>query len=485
MGLCNIGKDYRKNAYTLVDNVFFDKYLLSADPIDSKVYLYGLYMASSGQGGDIDTFALKLKLDAARIVQAYRYWEKQGIISIDSEQPFAVTYLNVKTPLPRAAKINMSKYEVFIKEATRLFPERVLAPGEVYAYIELMKSANIEINAMLLIIGYCINLKGEGISTPYILKVADNWAANGVRTEKQADEYIKQLECNSNAIRDILSALNIKRASDMDDRQLYLKWKALGYEQNVILLVARQAKTGGMKKLDTLLEELAAAKAFKVQEVEEFFGKKKQLRDTAIAVVKGIGGYYASLDAVIEVYILPWLQKGFEDESLKLIAYYCLKGNIKSLEGMARVIEKFYKMGVLSPSQITAYIDESIAVDNAIREVLEQAGGGLMVSNADREFYSTWIKQWGFSHKVILQVAKGERGKNFVMSAINKALSRLKSQDIFTDEEIIARYKEFSNKESKQESKKKTSVKYSEYSKEQLDSVFYDVAAADIDKVDV
>lgn len=484
MGLCNISKDYRKNAYTLVDNVFFERYLLAADPIDTKVYLYGLYLACTGQNTDMDTFALRLKLDTGRIVQAWRYWEKQGIISIDCEQPYSVSYLNVKEPLPKAAKINMSKYEVFIKEATRLFPEKVLSPGELYAYIELMKDANMEINAMLLIMGYCINLKGDSVSTPYILKVADNWAANGIRTEKEADEYIKQLECNSAAIRDILAALNIKRVSDMDDRQLYLKWTAMGYSQDVLLLVARQAKNKGIKKLDALLEELYAAKAIKAQEAEEFFKQKKKLKDTAVEVVKGIGGYYADLDAVIETYILPWIQKGFEKESLKLLAHFCLISNVKTLEGMNRIIEKFFKMGLLTPSQITDYIDERISIDDKIREVLQEGGGGIIVNNTDRELYRVWIKEWGFSHAVVLEVARGERGKSFVMSAINRALARLKDQSLYTDKEIIQKYKEDLAAPAKQPKSKK-SVGQSEYSKEQLDSIFYDIAAADIDKAEL
>ncbi len=484
MGFGNISKEYLKNAYTLVDNVFLDKYLLAADPVDTKVYLYGLYTASSGQSVSIEDFALKLKLDSQRIIEAYRYWSKVGIVSIDSEQPFAISYLNVKVPLPKAAKINISKYQVFIEEATRLFPERVLAPNELYAYIELMKLANIEINAMLNIIGYCINLKGSNVATPYILKVADNWAINGIRTEKDANEYIKQLECNSASIRSILDALNIKRASDMDDRELYLKWTAMGYSLDIILLVAKQAKNaGGIKKLDSLLADLHAAKALKAQEVQEYFKQKKKLRDIAIEVVKGIGGYYASLDAVIDTYILPWTQKGFDREGLAMLAHFCFISNIKTLEGMDRVIDRFFKMGALTPAQITAYLDEQIAIDNKIREVLTEGGGSEFVNNTDRQLYSTWIKEWGFSHMVILEVAKGERGKSFVMSAINKALAKLKDSNLFSDTEIIESYKKQASLVPKEAKKKRVSV--GNYSKEQLDSVFFDIAAADIDKADL
>jgi len=484
MSFGKISKDYLKNAYTLVDNVFFDKYLLVADPIDTKVYLYGLYTSASGQSSSLDDFALKLKLDSQRIIDAYRYWAKMGIVSIDSEQPFSISYLNVKTPLPKAAKINIAKYQVFIEEATRLFPERVLAPNELYAYIELMKDAKIEINAMLNIIGYCINLKGSNVGTPYILKVADNWATTGVRTEKDVNEYIKQLECNSSSIRSILDALNIKRNSDMDDRELFLKWTAMGYSLDIILMVAKQAKNaGGIKKLDSLLADLYAVKALTAQEVEEYFKQKKKLRDIAIEVVKGIGSYYASLDAVIDTYILPWIQKGFDQEGLAMLAHFCFISNIKTLEGMARVVDRFFKAGALSAAQITAYLDEQIAIDDKIKQVLSAGGGNEFVNATDRNLYRTWVKEWGFSHTVILEVAKGERGKSFVMSAINKALARLKDKNLFSDEEIIEGYKKTQYDPSQDIKKIKSEMGMREYSKEQLDSIFLDITNVDIDKI--
>ena len=202
-----------------------------------------------------------------------------------------------------------------------------------------MASTKLEINAMLMIIKYCINIKGENVSTPYILKVANSWINMGIKTEKAANEHILELECDSSSIRAILATLNIKRSSDMEDREYYLKWtKTFGFSLDKILLVAKQCKNKGINKLDALLSELFSLKAIKAEEIEEYFKEKKNLKDTALKVVGGIGSYYASLDVVIETYILPWISKGFEKDSLLLIAKFCFTSNVKSLEGMNQVI---------------------------------------------------------------------------------------------------------------------------------------------------
>ena len=487
MGFSQVSKDYVKGSYTLIDNVFLNKYLPLADALDSKVYIYGLFAAFNGEKEKISLqdFALKLKISEQRIIEAYKYWEKQGIVSIDSEQPFSISYLSVKNPIAPIVKINTTKYEIFIKEATRLFPQKVLSPNELYAYIELMKISRTEINAMLAIIAYCISIKGDNVSTPYILKVANSWIQEGIKTEKAVNQRIIELECNSNSIRAILAALNVKRNSDMEDREYFLKWtKVWGYSLDVILTVAKQCKNrGGMSKLDSILTELFTLKAIKAEEVEEYFKEKKLLKETAIEVVKGIGGFYASLDMVIETYIIPWKQKGFEKDSLTLIAKFCFTSNVKTLEGMNQIIEKFFRKGVVSSSQITAYLDEQIAIDNRIREILIAADSSTFVNSSDRELYRTWVKEWGYSDRVLQEIAQGEKGKNFVMSAINKILLHLKDKEIFTDKEIIAEYKKSKEQKPQKTTKKKDDFIKNEYSKEELDSVFFDVSTIDIDKV--
>ena len=112
MGFTTIGKDYIKGSYTLLDNAFLEKYLSSVDAVDIKIYLFGLYAAGNPDKEikSLNDFALKLKIDVKRIIDAFKFWEKEGILSIDSEEPFMVSYLSVKNPIPKTVKINTAKY---------------------------------------------------------------------------------------------------------------------------------------------------------------------------------------------------------------------------------------------------------------------------------------------------------------------------------------------------------------------------------------
>ena len=159
-----------------MDNVFLLNYLPSADAVDVKVYLYGLTLAClESEDNTIDKMALNLKLPEERIISAFRYWEQKGLVAISSTFPLYITYYSPKKAMPPIVKYNVKKYQTFVEEVARLFPEKVLTPNEITAFIELIRLHNMDINAMLMIIKYCIDYKSEDISTPYILAVANDW----------------------------------------------------------------------------------------------------------------------------------------------------------------------------------------------------------------------------------------------------------------------------------------------------------------------
>ena len=148
---------------------------------------------------------------------------------------------------------------------------------------------------------------------------------------------------------------------------------------------------------------------------------------------------------------------------------------------MNRIIEKFFKWACYSRPDYRLHRRAHFHRRQDKRSVAGRGGG--IIKQYGQELYRVWIRNGDFACRGF-EVARGERGKSFVMSAINRALARLKDQSLYTDKEIIQKYKEDLAAPAKQPKSKK-SVGQSEYSKEQLDSIFYDIAAADIDKAEL
>lgn len=88
MFFCKLSQGFINNGYTLVENEFLLSHMPAADAVDIKVYLYGMAIANSGQeNNSLEKMALALKLSEERILQAYKYWQKIGLVDISASSP--------------------------------------------------------------------------------------------------------------------------------------------------------------------------------------------------------------------------------------------------------------------------------------------------------------------------------------------------------------------------------------------------------------
>lgn len=472
MAFCVIGKEYIQSGYTQIDNLFLGGYLPQADPTDCKIYLYGLFLATAdGEDNAVERAALALRLPEERIIKAYKYWQEQGLVSISRSSPTVITYLSVKLPLTPVIKLNAREYSVFIEEVTRLFPEKVMSENELMSYVELMRETKLDTNAMLMIVRYCMNLKAAA-STPYILAVAADWAKRGIISEEAVSANIAELECHNEGLTKIYQTLGLKSQPSLEDRQYFLKWtKEYNMSLDALLTAARVCKRkGGLSRLQRYVDELHEAGAVTAEEIDSYSRRKEADLKLAEDIARNIGAYYGNYDAVVETYITPWLNKGFEPDALRAIAKFCLVRNVRSLEGMRAVADKFYKLGVLTENGIASYIQKQVAVDELIKEVLSRAGATSFITNRDREFYRTFIELWGFDHNAILAAADYVAGNPFPMAALNRTLASLKNAGVFDAEEI----KNFlASGNAKKQPTTKTDDDYEKhvYTKEQLNAV--------------
>lgn len=476
MAFCSLGKDYIKEGYTQIDNLFLGAYLPAADAVDCKVYLYGLMLAAEGgDGNTLERMSMALKLTEDRIIRAFGYWEEQGLLTIGKTHPLKITYHSVKAPLTPAVKINAGEYSVFVEEMARLFPEKVLSHNEIMAFIETMRQYKIEVNAMLMITKYCMDIKGAA-STPYVLAVASDWARQGITSEEDVTAHIEELERNNEDIRSILRTLGVKSEAGLEDRQLYLKWtKEYGYRMDAILAAARSLKRkGGMGRLSKTLDELKNAGALSAREVSDYLKNKEDNIGLSSDIVRMLGTYYSSYDMIIETYLSPWQAKGFDGGAIRTIAKYCFIKNIKTLDGMNGVVDRFYRLGILTTEGVERYMERQAEIDKLIKEVLEKAESQAFISARDREFYKTFVEVWGFDHQIILLAAEYSAGKPFPMANINRTLALLKDNGISAPEDAERFIKGLKDRTTKPQAD--GGYLKQNYTKAQLDSVFIDLS---------
>lgn len=435
MAFCSFSGEYEKTNVIAINSKFITEYLPEANGDAVRVYLYGLFACSSTADLQIEDMAKALDLKEEDVIDCFRFWEEYDLVAIISESPFSVRYLPLSlTSKPR--KFKPEKYSEFTAALQALMPERMISTSEYTAYFNLMEEYSIKPEAMLMICKYCVDIKGNTIGYRYIITVAKDFIYRGIVTTELIEKELNDYVTRSSDISAILSALGVKRKPEIDDLQLFNKWrKELGYEQQVLLYAAKKCKRKTAKALDDFILELYGNKIFTENEIDKYLKQRDGYRDIAKNVCHNLSVYIEVLDTVVENYISPWLAKGYDSDTLEFLANYCFKKNKRTLSDMNYLIDALYDKGLVTLSSIAEYVKRGAKTDEFIRKMLTACGLDRRPTESDRNTLTIW-QNWGFSDEMILEACKRAVGSSRPLIYVNAILSNWKSKEIFTVDKL-------------------------------------------------
>ena len=476
MTFCKFSPGYESKNKTLVDNAFINDFLPDAPDLCVKAYLLGLMKCGVDENNTIDFFVNALKVCEDDVVSLFRYWEDKGLVQILSTEPIEVRYLPISARVGSVKKFQVDKYLSFNIQAQEIMDKRLILPNDFAEFYYLIEKQHIQENALLEIMKYCVENKGFALSPKYVIAVAKDWIKDGILTVEQVEEKIKELGLVDDKMTLILSALGSKRKIQLEDKEMLNKWlNVFGFELNVILMVAKFMKNKKRKadiySLDTLLTKYFEMRLMSFNEIENYENEKESLFQIAIDINKELGVYYEDLTNEIDTYIVAWVNMGFEREMLKMVADNCFKSSIRTLDGLNGILNKLFKLGIVNINSYLQYLNDNLAVDEKIKQVLIALNLTRNVNNMDRNFFNVWTREWMFEIDVILHAATLARDKSNAIHYLNKILSNWNAQGIKTLEKAKAQ---------KVETTEKTDFIHNEYTKEQIKSLI-----SNLDEVEV
>jgi len=480
MAFCKYSIDMLANNSTTVDNIFINNYLPYADSTYVKVYLYGLYKCQDSVGKDntLENFSNELHLSVEEIEKAFLYWQEQGLVQILNVIPFEVRYLPITDVLHNYKKYNEKKYANFNTQAQEILSGRMITPNEYREYYDLIERLHIEKQALLLIINYAVKIKGNDVGYAYITTIAKNWAGSKITTAKQVEEKIKEIEGLYSDTEMIIKTLSLKRALNMDELDLFKKWAVnFGFDLEVINFVAKKNKSKNFvfQAIDKQLEKYFSLKLFTVEEIENFEQEKQNASKITTTILKNLGLYYENIEPVLENYIYSWLNFGFSQKMLEEISNYAFKTNVRSLDGMDRVLKKFHKMGILTETGLQEYFNEVLVVDKKIKGILESIGLSRNVNQYDRDKFKIWQEVWHLSDELIDYACTLALGKDQPMQYLSSILSSFHDKNIKTIDEAKSSFDIINPKE-----KKSSFSTGRSYTKEEMNSLFQSIDEIEI-----
>ena len=474
MAFIKQSSDFIENSKTEIDNIFINDYLPYAPSDFVKVYIYCNYISNSSDSPDNDLAKICkiLNMNELDVMNALKYWENEGLLKLYGD-PVQVVLFPLKNAISNDHKWSKSKYEEF-NLIIQDIKKRQILPNEFNEYYTAMETLKIEIPAFIMIVKFCVMQKGESVGYNYINTVAKNWADEGAHTVEEVNKKIEEFEQSLDKVNEVIKALKSKRKATFEDRQFYKKWtEELEFKHEVILYVAKSIKINpSIYRLDAKLLNYFELKLYDIKEIEGFESARDSVYQLAKKITKAIGVYYDNLEPVISSYIQPWLAKGYDENTLLVIADNCFKNSIRTLEGMNNTINKFYAHGIVSLQSLNQEIENSIKTDNIIKEILQTCGLTRNVNSWDRDFYRTWTYSWKLSDDLIMYGATLSKDKAQPMQYLNKILSDWKDKGVESVEEA----KEVSEQTTKTTNKNNTAIIHQrEYTKEEIGTIFRDI----------
>ena len=384
----------------------------------------------------MDELSAKLNITSDETKSYFEYLEEYELVSVISLSPFEVKILDAENISGTPKKFKPEKYADFTKAVQSVIKGRMISTNEFREYFLMLEDYGFEQNALIMIIAYCVNLKGDNIRLQYIKKVAKSFAEDGITTAKKVDEKLSAYTSSTNALLHIFKAIGISRQPEVEDDKLYKKWTAeLGFEESAIIACAKKFKIKTTDKLDCTLEELYKNKKFDVKEIEDYCNNKDAVYSATKDIAKALGIYMQNPATYVDNYMNAWCDLGFSFTSLISVADYCFKNGRKSFEEMNDFVHKLYDSGIVSDGSVDDYLDKLRAQDAFIRQILNECGLTRKIIEWDRVSLETW-KSWDFSDEMILEAARLSANKSNPSSYLNKILSTWKAEGKFALDDV-------------------------------------------------
>ena len=436
MAFISLSPELSQKSFTSVENKFITKYMPVLEPVSVKVYLYGLYLSANNNAFTIDDLASSLNLSTEQAVNCFEYLDEFELVQIICRAPFEVRYLDAENVSGAPKRYKPEKYADFAKSVQSIIKGRMISTNEYREYFYLMEEYGFEQSALLMIINYCVSMRGDDIRIQYIKKVAKSFAAEGATTAKKVDEKLAQFTSSTPSLLKIFAAAGISRRPDVDDDKLYKKWSAeLGFSDDAIAAAAKFFKAKSVEKIDEALGELYRNKKFDVKEIDFYCRNKNSVHAATVEIARLLGVYMQNSAPYIDNYVNVWCDRGYELSTLKKLASYCFTHGNKSFEDMDSFIKELYNQGIIERKAVDSYIEMTNAEDELLKSVLTACGLTRKIIPLDREFLSRW-RQWDFSDPMILRAAELSAGKNNPIAYMNGVLSSWKTSGIFTPDKI-------------------------------------------------
>lgn len=246
-------KIYKENYAdsTVISNRFIDEYMKDANDAQLKIYLYLIRIMGGHLSTSISDIADFFNHTEKDVMRALKYWEKNGLLTLDFDENKVLSGIHIKDLTPRPdnqpevlpapvlsivarqlPEVKAPSYEkpAFTPDQLREFKKREdtaqllfiaesylkkpLTPSEMKSIIFFSDTLHFSDDLIDYLIQYCIERGKKDFK--YIEAVAVNWAQSGITTPKQAEKFASKYDKTVYAVMNALGKSSSPTAKEVE-----------------------------------------------------------------------------------------------------------------------------------------------------------------------------------------------------------------------------------------------------------------------------
>jgi len=407
MAYCEFPRDFMLFDVTPVENLFLMEHMPHAPGDYVRVYLYGLMLCRyPSEDASAETVAKALGIKPEEVAEAFRYWERAGLVMRLSDRPPRYQYISPQRALLSGEDPQDGAYQYrdFFQQLQYILgADRLIAPQEQAKAVDWIETLKLPEDVVLLLVQTQVEkAKKAGKSLRYLFRdmdaVALRWASEDIRDVDSAQEWLRRDGAAAQAARVVLRNMGLRRVPTLEEIKLAEGWVGeLGLSQDDIAAACKElTKTANpsFAYLNTVLHRRSRGEG-----VEHFDEIKKTL--------SALGATGMPTEAQSAIYS-RLLSRGFDHEAILYAAGQCSATGKKTFEELERKLEAWLRQGITTREAAEEYARRREPGERLIAVVYETLGLNARPTPSDVSAAVKWLGE--FSQDVILFAAERSKG---------------------------------------------------------------------------
>lgn len=432
MSFCSYAGGNPMYGFTPVSNLFFTEYMGNAPKEYIPVYLYGLMLCHTPcEDGGIGKIASALNIDENTVLNAFKYWEREGLVEKLSDNPPSYSYIPL-SPDRMKEKDEVYENRDYFRELQIRLPNLILDGHELRMASEWEDDLHLTHDTILFMVDTEVAKRGGKLPTAQTLfkhlnETAMKLAEAGATELNAAKEFLALESSYATCAKAVCKQLSFRRNPTVDEIALATKWmESWKLDINVILeSCAETVKSGNpsFAYLDKILEARVSGK-----NDDDGFEQVKKLCAHLGIVTRPTP---AQLDACRE-----FLNMGFEFSAVEQAAVWCGENNRRTFDDIRRKLEAWAKEGAFTLQDIEEKAAEQKKYMEIVKRIFEEAAVDRKITLSDLKLTKVWTAL--IEEDAVYYAASMAKGSANAMQYINKVIQTWSASGVTTLEKAKA-----------------------------------------------